>query len=113
MYICIYILIIINLSIILNIIIKFLVAVRKCETESVESLASSQNFNTDFDENLIMAVMERPALYNHKLNLKERSKLKKSALWEEIKNTLGGKIEYCNLYQILCRDTTYICILNV
>jgi len=60
-----------------------------------------------------MAVMERPALYNHKLNLKERSKLKKSALWEEIKNTLGGKIEYCNLYQILCRDTTYICILNV
>jgi len=105
------------LSIILSTIIKFLVAVRKCETESVsesvELLALSQNFNTDFDENLIMAVMERPALYNHKLNLKERSKLKKSALWEEIKNTLGGKIEYCYLYQILYRDTTYICILNL
>ncbi|XP_071575792.1 uncharacterized protein [Temnothorax nylanderi] len=61
------------------------------ETEStVHEPLSSQNFHTEFDEHLIMAVLDRPSLYNHRLNIKERSKLKKSALWEEVKNTLGG-----------------------
>lgn len=79
------------MNIILNTIIKCFVAVRKSEIQNADPLSLSQNFNTDFDENLIMAVIERPSLYNHKLDIKERSKLKKSALWEEIKNTLGSK----------------------
>ncbi|KYN04955.1 hypothetical protein ALC62_04165, partial [Cyphomyrmex costatus] len=47
----------------------------------------------EFDECLIMAVMNRPSLYDHWLNIKQRSKLKKSALWEEIKNTINSIIK--------------------
>jgi len=37
-----------------------------------------------------MAIMERPPLFDHRIDVRERSKLKKKALWEEIKNILGG-----------------------
>lgn len=49
-----------------------------------------QNDNTDFDERFIMAVLDRPPLYNHRLNVKERSKVKKAALWEEVKNIIDS-----------------------
>lgn len=47
-----------------------------------------------------MAVLDR-SLYNHRLNIKERSRLKKSVLWEEIKNIVGGTIKYYKVYWIL------------
>ncbi|XP_011858189.1 PREDICTED: uncharacterized protein LOC105555759 [Vollenhovia emeryi] len=39
-----------------------------------------------------MAVIDRPPLYNHRLNVKERSKVKKAALWEEVKKTIGSNL---------------------
>ncbi|XP_036142139.1 uncharacterized protein LOC118645369 [Monomorium pharaonis] len=53
---------------------------------------SSQSLNTDFDERLITAVLDRPPLYDHRLNVKERSKLKKAALWEEVRNAINSNI---------------------
>lgn len=46
--------------------------------------------NIDLDERLIMAVIDRPPLYDYRLNIKERSKAKGAALWEEVKNTING-----------------------
>lgn len=66
-------------------------AQKQSETEDVEPL---QRINTDFDERLIIEVMNRPSLYDFRLNIKERSKLKKSALWEEVRNTIGGMLKY-------------------
>ncbi|KAI4469621.1 alcohol dehydrogenase transcription factor myb/sant-like [Holotrichia oblita] len=43
----------------------------------------------DVDEMLISAVSVRPALYNYKLPLQERSKVKRDLLWNEIYTTLG------------------------
>lgn len=48
-----------------------------------------------------MAVIDRPSLYNYRLNIKERSKLKKSALWEEVKNIVGGTVKYYKLCWML------------
>lgn len=45
--------------------------------------------NIDLDERLIMAVIDRPPLYDYRLNIKERSKAKRAALWEEVKNTIN------------------------
>lgn len=55
-----------------------------------DGLLSSESCNTDLDERLIMAVIDRPPLYDHRLNVKDRSKAKKAALWEEIKNTIDS-----------------------
>ncbi|XP_048515904.1 uncharacterized protein LOC125502153 isoform X2 [Athalia rosae] len=44
----------------------------------------------DTDELLIQAVVARPALNNIKFPVRERTKLKKDALWLEISNILGG-----------------------
>lgn len=41
-----------------------------------------------------MEVINRPSLYDFRLNIKERTKLKKSALWEEVRNTIGGMFKY-------------------
>lgn len=46
--------------------------------------------NIDLNERLIMAVIDRPLLYDYRLNIKERSKAKRTALWKEIKNTING-----------------------
>ncbi|XP_018358653.1 PREDICTED: uncharacterized protein LOC108758277 [Trachymyrmex cornetzi] len=59
-----------------------------CNIEDTEPLSQFQSVNPEFDECLIMAVMDRPSLYDHRLNIKQRSKLKKLALWEEIKHTI-------------------------
>lgn len=55
-----------------------------------ETEVSSQNSNIDLDERLITAVLDRPPLYNYCLNVKERSKVKKTALWEEVRNTIDS-----------------------
>jgi len=47
-----------------------------------------------------MAVIDRPPLYYHRLNLKERSRAKK-ILWEEIKNTINNTHVYINLYMYI------------
>lgn len=44
----------------------------------------------DADETLINLVFERPALWNYKLPIQDRTKLKKDALWLEISNRMGG-----------------------
>lgn len=44
----------------------------------------------DTDETLIELVFERPALWNHKLPLQDRTNLKKDALWLEVSNRMGG-----------------------
>lgn len=62
------------------------ILVRK-EEEDQDSFANS---NEEFNERLIMAVLDRPSLYDFRINVKERSKIKKSSLWEEIRNILGG-----------------------
>lgn len=67
----------------------YIAARKQSEAEDVDPF---QRVNTDFDECLIMEVMNR--LYDFRLNIKERSKLKKSALWEEVRNTIGGMFEY-------------------
>jgi len=52
---------------------------------------SFDSCNEDLDECFIMAVIDRPPLYDHRLNVKERSKAKKAVLWEEIKNIINNK----------------------
>ncbi|XP_029662779.1 uncharacterized protein LOC115235256 [Formica exsecta] len=42
------------------------------------------------DETLIELVFERPALWNYKLPLQDRTNLKKDALWLEVSNRMGG-----------------------
>lgn len=69
----------------------YIAARKQSEAEDVDPF---QRVNTDFDECLIMEVINRPSLYDFRLNIKERSKLKKSALWEEVRNTIGGMFEY-------------------
>ncbi|XP_051169714.1 uncharacterized protein LOC127287040 [Leptopilina boulardi] len=46
-------------------------------------------WNDEWDESLIAAVWQRPALHNYLLPVKERSPLKLNDLWNEIHNTLG------------------------
>ncbi|XP_043475019.1 uncharacterized protein LOC122506770 [Leptopilina heterotoma] len=50
---------------------------------------NSFEWNEEWDESLITAVSQRPALYNYLLPVKERSQLKLNDLWNEIHNTLG------------------------
>ncbi|XP_011882824.1 PREDICTED: uncharacterized protein LOC105570318 [Vollenhovia emeryi] len=45
---------------------------------------------SDNDEILIELVFQRPALWNHKLPLQDRTNLKKDALWLEVSNGMGG-----------------------
>ncbi|XP_039301705.1 uncharacterized protein LOC105204915 [Solenopsis invicta] len=44
---------------------------------------------TDYNEALINAVYARPALYNYRIPLKERTSLKKKALWNEVANLMS------------------------
>lgn len=52
----------------------YIAARKQSEAEDVDPF---QRVNTDFDECLIMEVMNRPLLYDFRLNIKERSKFKK------------------------------------
>lgn len=49
----------------------------------------SQEMTTD--ELLIACVAQKPALYDHRLPVAERTLLKKNALWQEVCNMMGGK----------------------
>lgn len=50
----------------------------------------SQSVCDDIDEILIEMVFQKPALWNHKLPLHERTQLKVNALWLEVSNAMGG-----------------------
>ncbi|XP_025996799.2 uncharacterized protein LOC105203524 [Solenopsis invicta] len=54
--------------------------VRNGNTMHQEQPQPSTSAHNDIDELLIMAVMERPALFDHRIDIRERSKLKKNAL---------------------------------
>ncbi|XP_048512532.1 uncharacterized protein LOC112694861 isoform X1 [Athalia rosae] len=63
----------------------------------VDTISTNTQITTDEtsqiegrDEILIQAVFMRPALYNIKLPIKKRTKLKKDALWLEVGQALGG-----------------------
>jgi len=73
-------------------ILNFFVIVNRLD----ENELSFNSCNEDLDECLIMAVIDRPPLYDHRLNVKERSKTKKAVLWEEIKNTINSMYVYIN-----------------
>ncbi|XP_012253947.1 uncharacterized protein LOC125500922 [Athalia rosae] len=60
-----------------------IVSYRQTATEGVDN-------DPNFDERLIDAVSERPALYNIRLPVKDRTKLKMQSLWLEVSNVLGG-----------------------
>ncbi|XP_077282093.1 uncharacterized protein LOC143908344 isoform X1 [Temnothorax americanus] len=66
------------------------------ETTGDESLNDvTENENNalepqEVDEELISIVQQRPALYDPRLPLQERTKLKKKDLWQEVSNCLGG-----------------------
>ncbi|XP_071653252.1 uncharacterized protein [Temnothorax longispinosus] len=51
---------------------------------------SIQTTNTsEYNEALVNAVYSRPALYDHRIPLKDRTSLKKKALWKEVGNLMG------------------------
>lgn len=55
----------------------------------------------EVDEELISIVQQRPALYDHRIPLPERTKFKKKDLWQEVSNCLGGKLMIQHYYYIL------------
>jgi len=44
------------------------------------------------DEELISIVQQRSTLYDHRISIQERTKLKKKDLWQKVSNCLGSKI---------------------
>lgn len=46
--------------------------------------------SNDTNETLIELVFQRPALWNYKLPIQNRTNLKKDALWLEVSNGMGG-----------------------
>nr|XP_012225805.1 PREDICTED: uncharacterized protein LOC105674205 [Linepithema humile] len=57
-----------------------------------EAIFGTNNPKQTVDELLIDLVHERKALWDHRLSTKERTNLKRNALWNEIVNSLGDKI---------------------
>lgn len=53
---------------------------------------ASENSMQTTDELFIDLVQDRKGLWNSRLPLKERTNLKRDSLWNEIVNTLGGKL---------------------
>ncbi|XP_025162721.1 uncharacterized protein LOC112590456 [Harpegnathos saltator] len=45
------------------------------------------------EEFLIACVAQKPALYDHRLPITERTLVKKNALWQEICNMMGGTMD--------------------
>lgn len=60
------------------------------QTESQANLGSS-TWNAEDEEALIRLVSLRPALYDFRIPLKERSRTITRALWEEVILNLNGK----------------------
>ena len=65
----------------------------RCKGNKSQKKITKSEFFQDDDNNakLIRFVYERPALYNYKLPVKERSHIYKNELWEEVAFSLGGK----------------------
>lgn len=73
----------------------FYIAVPRYGHNENSAVISVENYNEtkvddSTDETLIELVFERPALWNHKLPLQDRTNLKKDALWLEVSNRMGG-----------------------
>lgn len=54
------------------------------------ALPESQDAEMTTDELLIACVAQKPALYDHRLPVAERTLLKRNALWQEVCNMMGG-----------------------
>jgi hypothetical protein len=78
-----------------------------------ELFSPESSVNIDLDERLIMAVIDRPPLYDHRLNIKERSKAKKAALWEEVKNTIDSMYIYIYIYKFKIFYWTFLLAENL
>ncbi|KMQ83262.1 hypothetical protein RF55_20497 [Lasius niger] len=72
-------------------------------------LPESQDADMTTDELLIACVGQKPALYDHRLSVAERTLLKTNALWQEICNIMGdimdvatAKIKMEVLGRLLC-----------
>lgn len=72
-----------------------------CETQNVTENENNASVAQDIDEELISLIQQRPALYDHRLPLQERSKLKKKDLWQEVSNCLGGKLNIVTWFNIV------------
>lgn len=76
------------------------VAVRRADTTT---LPNTEHDTEDVDETniadekLIQAVYAKPGLYNIKLPVKERTKLKKEAMWLEVTHVLGSELTLVNI----------------
>ncbi|XP_024868811.1 uncharacterized protein LOC112452705 [Temnothorax curvispinosus] len=60
--------------------------------ESLNDVTGNENNASEpqeVDEELISIVQQRPALYDPRIPLQERTKLKKKDLWQEVSNCLG------------------------
>ncbi|CAL1687583.1 unnamed protein product [Lasius platythorax] len=55
-------------------------------TEDITENENNTLETQDIDEELISIVQQRPALYDHRIPLQERTKLKKKDLWQEVSN---------------------------
>ncbi|XP_024875072.1 uncharacterized protein LOC112456629 isoform X1 [Temnothorax curvispinosus] len=72
--------------------------------ESLNDVTENENNASEpqeVDEELISIVQQRPALYDPRLPLQERTKLKKKDLWQEVSNCLGGKLMIQHYHYIL------------
>ncbi|KYM95847.1 hypothetical protein ALC62_13498 [Cyphomyrmex costatus] len=59
------------------------------EKDQSTNIQTSNNNISDYNEALVNAVYSRPALYDHRIPIKERTSLKKKALWKEVANLMG------------------------
>lgn len=78
--------------------------------------SSSNHFDEadDYNESLIAAVQARRPLYDHRIPVKERSALKKKALWNEVIRVLGGMYSYLQLNiirKVLCYLLFYLFVI--
>ncbi|KAM0734473.1 hypothetical protein ACS0PU_011944 [Formica fusca] len=62
----------------------------KPSIDVIDNLSQSEEAEITTDELLIACVAQKPALYDHRLPLADRTLFKKNALWQEICNMMGG-----------------------
>jgi len=72
----------------------FIFTVEKNQSTDIQASNTNDiqanNTNDYYNEALINVVCARRALYDHRLPIKERTSLKKKALWNEVANLMGG-----------------------
>lgn len=56
----------------------------------IDLMQETQGMEATQDEVLIACVAQKPALYDYRLPLNERTMMKKNALWNEVCNIMGG-----------------------